>query len=666
MSNLIGQSIGRYRILDELGKGGMAIVYKAYDTRLEREVAIKFIRRGAFPPDQLDGILKRFEREAKALAKLSHPNIVRVLDYGEHEDSPYLVMEYLPAGTLKYRLGKPMPWQDAVRLLIPIAHALEYAHEHDVIHRDIKPSNILLTEKGQPMLTDFGIAKVLEVKETTSLTSTGIGLGTPEYMSPEQWTGQTTPQSDIYSLGVVFYEMVTGHKPYEADTPAEILLKQAYEPLPRPKSYVRNLPDAVENVILKALAKKASDRYQDMSEVIGALTKLVANGLKLKGRPTRARTDETVDEFETKTQTDPFEGIPTSTSKSPHRRLFWLIGAGTAAITLICGLFGWLLRGQVMNVFRELELVSTPIGGGSGQIAFVVYPHGELENEKAEIYVMNADGSGRTRLADGWDPRWSPDGQQIAFNSNRRGTKEIYIMNANGSGQTRLADGWDPRWSPDGQQIAFCLGEKYKDSQIYTINEEGSDLTRLAEGFNPIWSPDGQRIAFSSNSYPYEIFIVNTDGSGKTHLGADGQQLAWSPDGTRIAFMYRDIIGIHVINVDGTGETTLTHGLAFQPEWSPDGRMIAFSEAIMIGDSKFGKALFTVKANGSGESHRLIENTSSDQIYPNPVWSPDGAHIAFISDRDGNPEIYVMNSDGSGQTRLTNNTGYDSSPAWRP
>ena len=192
MANIIGQSLGRYHILEQLGEGGMATVYKAYDTRLERNVAIKIIRRGAFPPDQLDHMLKRFEREAKSLAKLSNPNIVKVLDYGEHEGAPYLVMEYLPGNTLRQQMGKPMPWQDAVRMLLPIAEALEYAHEHNIIHRDIKPANILLTEKGQPMLSDFGIAKILESEDVATLTGTGVGVGTPEYMAPEQWTGQST------------------------------------------------------------------------------------------------------------------------------------------------------------------------------------------------------------------------------------------------------------------------------------------------------------------------------------------------------------------------------------------------------------------------------------------------------------------------------------------
>ncbi len=167
MSNFIGQTLGRYHILEQLGEGGMATVFKAYDTRLERDVAVKVIRVDQFAPAMLESVLKRFEREAKALARLTHPNIVGVIDYGEYESSPYLVMPYLPGGTLKQRLGKPMPWQEVVWLLTPIAQALEYAHEQNIVHRDIKPSNILLTVKGQPMLTDFGIAKLLESDENS-------------------------------------------------------------------------------------------------------------------------------------------------------------------------------------------------------------------------------------------------------------------------------------------------------------------------------------------------------------------------------------------------------------------------------------------------------------------------------------------------------------------
>jgi eukaryotic-like serine/threonine-protein kinase len=275
MRNLAGESIGRYQIIEQLGQGGMAVVYKAYDTRLERDVAIKIIRTEQFAPSILEGVLKRFEREAKALARLSHQNIVKVYDYGEYDGKPYLVIEYLPGGTLKKRTEQAMPWQEAMRTLLPIASALDYAHSEHILHRDIKPSNILLTKSGQLMLSDFGIARILEDQGEQTLTGTGVGVGTPEYMAPEQWIGKAGPASDQYSLGVVLYEMITGHLPYNADTPAAILLKQVNDPLPRPRQYIVDLPENVEKVLFKVLAKKPEDRYASMAEFGAALEKLV-------------------------------------------------------------------------------------------------------------------------------------------------------------------------------------------------------------------------------------------------------------------------------------------------------------------------------------------------------------------------------------------------------
>ncbi|MFZ5903225.1 MAG: serine/threonine protein kinase [Chloroflexota bacterium] len=276
MSNLVGQSLGRYHILEQLGEGGMAIVYKAYDTRLESEVAVKVIRTERLAPEILQRAMKRFEREAKSLAQLTHPNLVKVLDYGEYEGRPYLVMPFLPGGTLKRKLkGQPMPWQEAARLLIPIARALDYAHKRNLIHRDVKPSNILITESGEPMLTDFGVAKIIDEEATVDLTGTSAAVGTPEYMAPEQATSKNLDhRADIYALGIVFYEMVTGRRPFQADTPLAVLFKHASEPLPRPTLFVSNLPDGVEKTLVKALAKLPEDRYQSMGEMVHAMESL--------------------------------------------------------------------------------------------------------------------------------------------------------------------------------------------------------------------------------------------------------------------------------------------------------------------------------------------------------------------------------------------------------
>jgi serine/threonine-protein kinase len=348
MSRLIGQHFGRYQILELLGEGGMATVYKAYDTRLEREVAIKVIRRDAFPPDDMNMLLKRFEREAKSLGRLSHPNIVGVIDYGEYEGSPYLVMVYLPGGTLKDRLGKPMPWQDAIQMLLPIAHALEYVHDRNIINRDVKPSNILMTEKGQPMLTDFGLVKLFgeKEKESTHLTSSGTGLGTPDYMAPEQWTGEATAQSDLYSLGVVLYEMITGYRPFTADTPAGVLLKQATESLPLPKTYIPDLPQNVESVLLKVLAKDPIHRYPDMHAFIDELQNLLA-GREVSASTTRAEQlrEHMTGKVEKSRSAASLSDLQTGRQKKAFPTLAVIGGLGIFGVLVALGAY-WLTNGN--------------------------------------------------------------------------------------------------------------------------------------------------------------------------------------------------------------------------------------------------------------------------------------------------------------------------------
>ncbi|MBG0785453.1 MAG: protein kinase [Anaerolineaceae bacterium] len=274
MQNFVGKQIDRYQILECLGTGGMAVVYKAYDLRLERDVALKLIRTEAIPREQHEHLFKRFEREAKAQAKFENENIVHVYNYGEINGSPYLVMAYLPGGTLKDRLCGPIEWRQAVHWVIPIAQALSYAHKEGFIHRDVKPANILFDEEDQPVLTDFGIAKILN-KEAVTLTGTGLGVGTPEYMAPEQWQGKVTKASDQYALGVVLYELITGRKPYTAETPLAVALIQASEPLTPPGNIVEDIPKEIEYLLFKLLAKNPEDRYLDMDHLLIELENLL-------------------------------------------------------------------------------------------------------------------------------------------------------------------------------------------------------------------------------------------------------------------------------------------------------------------------------------------------------------------------------------------------------
>ena len=345
MLNLIGKFIGRYHILEQLGQGGMATVYKAYDTRLERDVAIKIIRSDLFGKSVLNQILKRFEREAKALARLDHPHIIKVFDYGEYQGSPFLVMQYIQSGTLKQRLGKPLPYQQAAELIKPVAEALAYAHQQGVLHRDVKPSNILITNRGQPVLTDFGIAKLLEDTETLTLTGTGVGIGTPEYMAPEQGLGKPLDgRADIYALGVVLFELLTGHKPYSADTPLAILYKQMNDPLPRPSGYVPDLPIQAEKVLFKALAKKPEDRYPEMPAFADALQKMStlqpihpAGVQAPTPKPTHKPASESV------THDDLLTPVPQTTTPFTQRLPRWLlpVGVGLLALLLLILFIAW-------------------------------------------------------------------------------------------------------------------------------------------------------------------------------------------------------------------------------------------------------------------------------------------------------------------------------------
>ena len=262
-----GQMLGSYRIINQVGQGGMATVYKAYQPSMDRHVAIKVL------PSQLaesKEFVKRFQQEARVIARLEHPHILPAFDYGESEGIAYFVMRYLEAGTLKDRMeaGRPLPLDEIDRIFTQLADALSYAHSHGVIHRDLKPSNALVDRDGNLFLTDFGIAKILE-SASPRLTQTDAIMGTPAYISPEQAQARTVDQrSDIYSLGIILYEMATGSVPFVADTPLAVILKHVSDPLPLPSRIKPDISPAIEQVILKALAKDPEDRFATAAEFL--------------------------------------------------------------------------------------------------------------------------------------------------------------------------------------------------------------------------------------------------------------------------------------------------------------------------------------------------------------------------------------------------------------
>lgn len=276
MSALLGLIEGRYYILDQIGRGGMTTVHKALDLQEDREVAIKLLA----PYLVKDPNFKaRFEREVEVLRQLEHPNIVPILNYGEHEGAPFIVMPYISTGTLADKLKSgPLTPKEGARLMAEVSSALAYAHEKGIVHRDIKPSNILLDEQGTALLSDFGLAHFTDDHE--SLTGSAV-IGTPAYMSPEQCQGSPIDaRSDQYSLGVVLYHLTTGYLPYEADTPMGVVLKHVNEPLPRPRDLNPNLPEPIEAVLIKALAKNPAYRYPSLLDFNAAFQTALKISLK--------------------------------------------------------------------------------------------------------------------------------------------------------------------------------------------------------------------------------------------------------------------------------------------------------------------------------------------------------------------------------------------------
>jgi serine/threonine protein kinase len=327
-----GQMLGPYRIINQVGRGGMATVYKAYQPSVDRYVAVKVL------PSQLaesKEFATRFQQEARIIAKLEHPHILPVFDYGESDGVSYFVMRYMEAGTLKEKMieGRPLPLSDIDRLFTQLAEALSYAHSRGIIHRDLKPANVLIDSHGNVFLTDFGIAKLLE-SASPRLTQTDAIMGTPAYISPEQAQGHPVDQrSDIYSLGIILYEMVTGSVPFTAETPLAVLFKHISDPLPPPSLVKPDIPPIIEQVLLKALAKDPRDRFATAAEFVAAWARA------LQSRETVQRTPDEMTmpparPTTAQTQQKPVAG--TKTASKAGMPTVWIAGCLIGA----CALFG--------------------------------------------------------------------------------------------------------------------------------------------------------------------------------------------------------------------------------------------------------------------------------------------------------------------------------------
>lgn len=332
-----GENVGAYRIVEQLGQGGMASVFKAYHPALDRFVALKVLH-PAFLEDP--NFLARFQREARVVAKLEHPNIVSVYDFAEHEGQPYLVMKFIEGRSMKAALAEgPLSQGRGLEIVTAAGEALGYAHRQGILHRDIKPSNILLGDDGAIYLADFGLARIAQAGQSTL--SGDVILGTPQYISPEQARGQEDLDegTDIYSLGVVIYEIVVGEVPFNADTPFSIIHDHIYAPLPLPRQVNPSVPEQVERVLLKALAKERRDRFDSVEDLVAAFRGAVTEGretVPLEALPPQV----------------PAESQPRSAEgeKRPSRRR-WLWAAGGLVLACLC-LFSFL---AVVNNAEERQ-----------------------------------------------------------------------------------------------------------------------------------------------------------------------------------------------------------------------------------------------------------------------------------------------------------------------
>jgi serine/threonine protein kinase len=651
-TNYSGMSFGRYHLLERLGEGGMATVHKAFDTHLESEVAVKVIRNRKLAPEILRKTLKRFEREARALIKLSHPNIVKIIDYGEFEGQPFLVMPYFRGGTLKDLMqGKPIPYQEAANLLIPIALGLSYAHQAKIIHRDVKPANILIDEAGNPMLTDFGIAKILDEEIPINLTGTSAVIGTPEYMAPEQVSNHSVDhRADIYALGVVFYEMVTGRKPFQADTPVAVLFKHVSDPLPRPSSFVPNLPEEVEYFLIKALAKRPEDRYQDMAEFKKGLQKLQKPLSRRKffprkkvqalynQQPVSSGGELTYDQLETGVRK---KSIPNNHSQNPVSKRFWIWAPAVLGVLMV--LIFLIDQGQVLSI-GEMASTLTPT---MTKTILPTQEHTLTISPTATIAITPTPAIG----------------YKLSFVSDREGNQEIYMMDIDGSNLINLtnnsANDGHPAFSPDGNKITFVSDRDWNDD-IYLMNSDGSNIIRLTDSSvndqEPAWSPDGKQIVYISGNDDPKIYKMNADGSQQVGFSYQGSYGAyspsWSPDGFDIVF--RSGWGyINFISPEGKNNGNDFRFRGRDPSWSPDGSKIAY-----ISDNR----IFTMSPDFSNQARITFMNEDASE----PAWSSDGKWIAFTSLNDDNKDIYITSLDGMNLTHVIDNPANDYSPVWVP
>lgn len=677
---LIGKTIGGYDILRLIGQGGMASVYLARQKSMNREVALKVLPR-QFLNDTT--YLQRFNQEVAIVSKLEHRNIVPVYDYGEHEGQPYIVMRYLPGGSVDNLIRRgPLPHSQILDIITQIAPALDFAHSKNILHRDLKPSNVLLDDDGGAFITDFGIARILG-EQGPGITTQGV-VGTPSYMSPEQAQAQPLDgRSDVYSLGVMLFEMATGRRPFESDTPYSIAVLQVTQPPPSPRAINPALSAAMETVIFKALKKRPDERYpnavalaEDLKLAIERPHILHDTEPKLR-RPHPAPPQTAYPHQPQLLMQPPVPQnyVPPSSSSPvssisqirPRRRrsgspwLSILIGGllGCAMLSAVVVIAAVIITTFSNNQELALPVSNTPPpeNGEPGSTATIATLDPTSEAARQTLVARSQQASQTPNITP--DPLGTlpvgvrdstPNlslallevgGRLILFderpnaaNINPENNFEIVLLSLENWREIQLTDDLStnsyPAPSPDGTWIAF-QSNRDGDFEIYVMNTVGGQLRKLTNNEHtdrlPWWSPDGEWIVYSSDvrgDGMYDLYRMRADGSDNQVVFSNGQRNSHA-------------------------------------RYSPNGRYLVFTTG--ANPNNAGTWEIGLLDQENGVFRLLTDNAVRDS---GPSFHPNGNSIIFATFNDGDLDIATMDLDGNNRQLLTTHEGWDWSANYSP
>ncbi len=702
----------RYLVERVIGRGGMATVYLAREVRLSRPVALKVLEAGL----AVELGPERFLREVATAARLQHPHILPVFESGETAGRLWYTMPYVEGESLRGRLERtpPLALAEALRIAREAAHALHHAHQHGVVHRDVKPENILLTRDGSTLVADFGIARSSDGEPR--ITTAGLAVGTPMYMSPEQAGGESRVdgRSDIYSLGCVLYEMLSGEPPFTGTSPQAVAAKHLSQPAPP----LRRGPPAAAAAVAKALAKSPDDRFATAADFAQALDGIVEE----RGRRPWPRVAVVVAALALVVAAiavwRPGErergGVVSAVASGFNRRMAPITsaegveewpawspdGRRLAYVAEVDGYRQLFLRtlatGEERRVTRGPHDDIQPAWAPDGRrLAFVraSADSGKLEpadlndwySDGGDVWTVDLTTGAERRLVSGaFGPSWSPDGRRLAFDAAWAGARRVWVSDSAGLNPRQLTSDSSeavvhagPRWSPDGRRVVFRRIEKTM-SDIATAEASTGATARVTEDaafdLDPAWSPDGRRIYFSSSrGGGLNVWRVAVGADGRaagspeqlTTGAGDDVEPAPSPDGHRLAFAVRGLNSdLWELPVSSAGARTgdpsplvVTSRVESRGSWSPDGATVAFNSDR---EGEMNLWLHDVRAGGD---RRITSGPGGDY---QPSWSPDGRWLAFFSARSGNSDIWTVQVADGRLSRLTSDPAMDTNPAVSP